>query len=64
VGELLMRLDPSDPMQFLPAANAVQKLLSEAEMGELFKAIALGKGIDAALPLAGFADADRSNRLG
>ncbi len=33
-------------------------------MGELFKAIALGKGIDAALPLAGFADADRSNRLG
>lgn len=64
VGELLMTLDPHDPMQFLPAANAVQKLLSEAEMGELFKAIALGKGIDAALPLAGFADADRSNRLG
>ena len=64
VGELLMTLDPSDPMQFLPAANAVQKLLSEAEMGELFKAIALGKGIDAALPLTGFADADRSNRLG
>jgi SAM-dependent MidA family methyltransferase len=64
VGELLMTLDPSDPMQFLPAANAVQKLLSEAEMGELFKAIALGKGIDAALPLAGFTDADRSNRLG
>ena len=64
VGELLMTLDPSDPMQFLPAANAVQKLLSEAEMGELFKAIALGNGIDAALPLAGFADADRSNRLG
>lgn len=64
VGELLMTLDPSDPMQFLPAANAVQKLLSEAEMGELFKAIALGKGIDAALPLIGFGNADRSDRLG
>jgi hypothetical protein len=33
-------------------------------MGELFKAIALGKGIDAALPLIGFGNADRSDRLG
>ncbi|MGD7314259.1 SAM-dependent methyltransferase, partial [Ralstonia pseudosolanacearum] len=64
VGQLLMTLDPADPVRFLPAANAVQKLLSEAEMGELFKAIALGRGLDAALPLAGFADADRSDRLG
>ncbi|WP_197388192.1 class I SAM-dependent methyltransferase [Ralstonia pseudosolanacearum] len=64
VGQLLMTLDPADPVCFLPAANAVQKLLSEAEMGELFKAIALGRGLDAALPLAGFADADRSDRLG
>ena len=29
----------------LPLANAVQKLVSPAEMGEIFKVIALGKGI-------------------
>ena len=36
---------------------AVQKLLSEAEMGELFKVIALGRGLQA--PLMGFAQGDR-----
>ena len=40
---LLANLDPRDPISYLPHANAVQKLLSEAEMGELFKAIAFGK---------------------
>ena len=42
-------------------AQAVQTLLSEAEMGELFKAIAFVRGIDAAS--VGFAQGDRSHRL-
>jgi SAM-dependent MidA family methyltransferase len=40
---------------------AVQKLISEAEMGELFKVIALGRGIDS--PLSGFSRSDRSGQL-
>ena len=39
----------------------VQKLLSPAEMGELFKVIALGRGIDG--PLLGFASGDKSRLL-
>jgi SAM-dependent MidA family methyltransferase len=41
--------------------GAVQTLLSEAEMGELFKVIALGRGLpDAAI---GFAQGDRRGAL-
>jgi SAM-dependent MidA family methyltransferase len=39
----------------------VQKLLSPAELGELFKVIALGRGIDG--PLIGFASGDKSRLL-
>ena len=39
----------------------VHKLLSPAEMGELFKVIALGRGIDS--PLIGFASGDKSRLL-
>ena len=47
IGELMLsNLDPRDAASYLPHANAVQKLLSEAEMGELFKAIAFGKTKD------------------
>ena len=42
-------------------AAGVQKLLSPAEMGELFKVIALGRGIDG--PLIGFASGDKSRLL-
>jgi SAM-dependent MidA family methyltransferase len=42
-------------------ANDAQRLLSEAEMGELFKVLALGRGIDA--PLLGFASGDRLHTL-
>ncbi|WP_404992390.1 class I SAM-dependent methyltransferase [Cupriavidus pauculus] len=63
ITDLMMSLDPSDARAFLPQANAVQKLLSEAEMGELFKVIALTRDLDDALPLAGFARGDRSFAL-
>ncbi len=38
-----------------------QRLLSEAEMGELFKVLAVGRGID--VPLLGFAEGDRRHTL-
>jgi SAM-dependent MidA family methyltransferase len=41
----------------------VQKLLSEAEMGELFKFMALSRGLEN-LDLIGFRQGDRSGRLG
>jgi SAM-dependent MidA family methyltransferase len=48
-------------MKFLPAANAVQKLLSEAEMGELFKVIVFSRGLDDTLQA--FSSGDRSHTL-
>jgi SAM-dependent MidA family methyltransferase len=42
-------------------ANEAQRLLSEAEMGELFKVLAVGRGI--AEPLVGFVRGDRTARL-
>lgn len=41
--------------------SAVQKLLSEAEMGELFKVMAVGRDIDP--PLRGFTQGDRRHTL-
>jgi SAM-dependent MidA family methyltransferase len=42
-------------------ANEAQRLLSEAEMGELFKVLAVGRKV--APPLAGFVRGDRTGRL-
>lgn len=46
---------------YLPLAAGAQKLLSPAEMGELFKVIALGKTLPE--PLVGFLTGDRSRSL-
>lgn len=43
--------------------SAVQKLVSEAEMGELFKVLAIGKNLDVTYPLLGFTIGDRRDRL-
>ena len=59
-GELLLRTDPSDALRYLPQAKALQKLLSPAEMGELFKVLVIGKNV--ALPDA-IAAHDRTHRL-
>ncbi|OFA01475.1 class I SAM-dependent methyltransferase [Duganella sp. HH101] len=59
-GELLLRTDPSDALRYLPQAKALQKLLSPAEMGELFKVLVIGKNV--VLPDA-IAAHDRSHRL-
>jgi len=51
IGEIALELgDPGNPEVFLPISNALQKLLSEAEMGELFKVFAFSKNLDALLP--------------
>ena len=61
LAEVLARTPVDDTARYLPLANSAQKLISPAEMGELFKVIALGKGI--AEPLLGFAQGDRSETL-
>jgi SAM-dependent MidA family methyltransferase len=45
IGELLLRTDPADTKAYLPQSNAVHRLLSPAEMGELFKVLVVGKGV-------------------
>jgi SAM-dependent MidA family methyltransferase len=61
ITDLLLRTPPEDAGRYLPQSAAVQKLVSPAEMGELFKAIAFGRGFDA--PLAGFRQGDRRAAL-
>lgn len=60
IGDLLLRTSPSDAARYLPQANAVQRLVSPAEMGELFKVLAVGRNVR--LPER-FAGNDRSGRL-
>lgn len=59
--EVLARTPADDFLNYLPQAQAAQKLISPAEMGELFKVIALGKGIDQTL--IGFAQGERGASL-
>ena len=61
ITELLSAIPASDARVYAPLAAQAQKLLSPAEMGELFKVIALGKDIDA--PLLGFTRGDKSHTL-
>ena len=60
IGDLLLRTDPEQVKTYLPQASAVQKLVSPAEMGELFKVLAVGHCVE--LPEA-LLSADRSHRL-
>ena len=51
IGDIALEIgNPNDPQSFLPISNALQKLLSEAEMGELFKAFAFSKNLKHLLP--------------
>jgi SAM-dependent MidA family methyltransferase len=60
IGDLLLRTPPTDKLRYLPQSNAVQKLTSPAEMGELFKVLVVGKKVQ--LPEK-FDRSDRSRRL-
>ncbi|MGH8762309.1 MAG: class I SAM-dependent methyltransferase [Nitrosospira sp.] len=61
ITEILARTSAENVKDYLPLANQLQKLASPAEMGELFKVIALGKNIRQ--PLVGFARGDKSRML-
>jgi SAM-dependent MidA family methyltransferase len=61
VTDLLGEVSPDDVKAYAPLSAQLQKLTSPAEMGELFKVIALGKGMDQ--PLAGFLRGDLSRLL-
>jgi SAM-dependent MidA family methyltransferase len=61
LGDLLAARRAADDVAALRATGAVQMLISPNEMGELFKVIALGRGIEQ--PLRGFFSGDRSQAL-
>ncbi len=61
VTDFLGEVSPEDVKAYAPLSSQLQKLTSPAEMGELFKVIALGKGMDQ--PLAGFLRGDLSRHL-
>jgi SAM-dependent MidA family methyltransferase len=61
ITDFLAESEPEKPREYLPLSAQLQRLTSPAEMGELFKVIALGKGIEELL--SGFARGDRSRSL-
>ena len=61
ITEVLGAEDALDVAHYAPLAASAQVLLSPAEMGELFKVLALGRGVT--VPLAGFTQGDRSHAL-
>jgi SAM-dependent MidA family methyltransferase len=61
ITEILTRVSPQDMAAYAPLVSQAQKLLSPAEMGELFKVIALGKNMPE--QLLGFARGDKRHTL-
>lgn len=59
--EHLAAIGPDDVAAYAPHAARIQQLLSPAEMGELCKAIAFGRGMSR--PLRGFCRGDRTGAL-
>ena len=60
LSDLMGQISPQDTRRWLTQSQAIQKLTSPAEMGELFKVLLLSKGVDLPEPLLKF---DRSYRL-
>ncbi|MFM9836322.1 MAG: class I SAM-dependent methyltransferase [Methylophilaceae bacterium] len=58
--DIMAQHSPDSP-QYMKLASSAQKLLSPAEMGELFKVIAFTKNFDA--PLLGFLSGDKAHTL-
>jgi SAM-dependent MidA family methyltransferase len=61
ITEVMARTPAEDRSAFLPLANQANRLMSPAEMGELFKVIALVRGFSA--PLIGLTEGDRRQAL-
>ncbi len=58
---ILAETPATEAAAYAPLASQAHRLLSPAEMGELFKVIALGKGVTASL--LGFTQGDRAHTL-
>jgi SAM-dependent MidA family methyltransferase len=61
ITEVLGEANIENALHYAPLAAEAQKLLSPAEMGELFKVLAVGRGVNE--PLRGFSSGDRSQTL-
>ena len=61
ITEVMSRTPPEDGAKFLPLANQANRLMSPAEMGELFKVIAFRRGFSQTL--LGFGEGDRRSAL-
>jgi len=61
ITEVLGEANVENALHYAPLAAEAQRLLSPAEMGELFKVLAVGRGVKR--PLRGFANGDRSHTL-
>jgi SAM-dependent MidA family methyltransferase len=61
ITDVLAEANAENALHYAPIAAQAQKLLSPAEMGELFKVLAVGRGVST--PLLGFSGNDRSHTL-
>ena len=61
ITDVLGEANAENALRYAPLAAEAQKLLSPAEMGELFKVLAVGRGVKP--PLLGFSRGDRSHSL-
>ena len=61
ITEVLAEVNVENALHYAPIAAEAQLLLSPAEMGELFKVLAVGRGVTE--PLLGFSRGDRSHTL-
>jgi len=61
ITEVLAQANIENALHYAPIAAEAQMLLSPNEMGELFKVLAVGRGVKQ--PLLGFSRGDRSNTL-
>ena len=61
ITELMADVDASDVRRYAPLAAAANRLLSPAEMGELFKVLVVGREVNH--PVLGFASGDRAHVL-
>ena len=61
ITELLASIPAEDSANYLPLVASAQKLLSPAEMGDLFKVIGFERNLD--IPFIGFSSGDKSHTL-
>lgn len=61
ITEVLAEVNVENALHYAPIAAEAQLLLSPAEMGELFKVLAAGRGVPG--PLLGFSRGDRAHTL-